>query len=277
MLPEKQTGEGIAQIWHHGYRYFSILDVVRSLDTGIDPHIYWAKMKRRLKREGASSTLAQCQQFRNINIDETIHGTEYVNTETLLRIIQSIPSPKAEPFKQWLAGLGADVIDDRTEDQRRLDYRVEGIDAKKRLHDEVHDRGVRTPKAHQEMEVRGHKKLYGGETPQDTRERKDIGDDDLGEWMGSEEIIDNSFRDAQSRAFIKRMDVQGREPVIKAHEDVSSAVRRFITEELGGTAPEELPTPTKSLTQVRKDEERRRTRGMDLFPEVDAPLDDTTE
>ena len=95
--------------------------------------------------------------------------------------------------------------------------------------------------------------------------------DDLAEWMGDEEIIDNSFRDSHSRTYIKRMDITGREPVMQAHERVSEEVRRFIIEDLHDTPPEQLPTPDKSLTQIRKDEERRRTRGMDLFPELDAP------
>ena len=87
--------------------------------------------------------------------------------------------------------------------------------------------------------------------------------------MGSEEMGDTIFRDVQSRAYIQRMDVQGKEPVMQAHEDVSSAVRRFIVEDLSGTPPEQLPKARKSIEQAAKDEERRRIKGMDLFPELE--------
>ncbi len=261
----------VRRIWHDDRWFYSVIDTVAVLTESQNPRVYWAKLKERMVGdEGARQVLTLCQQLKLRAPDGKMRETDCADTETLLRIIQSIPSPKAEPFKQWLAGLGADVIEDRTEDQRRIEYREQGIVVKRRLHDEVHGRGVHSRKAHAEMEGRGHVKLYGGETPSAAKERKKIDEDeDLGEWMGSEEIIDNSFRDAQSRAYIKRLDIKGKEPVIEAHERVSEEVRRFIIEDLGGTPPELLPTPTKSLSQIRKEEERRRLKGMDLFPEQD--------
>ena len=113
-------------------------------------------------------------------------------------------------------------------------------------------------------------------------EQKGISDD-LGEWMGNDEIVNNGFRDAHSRIYIKRMSINGKEPVIQSHERVSEVVRCVIIEELGDPPTEELPTHTKSLMQVRKDEARCRTRGMDLFPDQDytseilLPADYSTE
>ena len=262
----------VRRIWHEARWFYSVIDVVAALTASKSPRIYWAKTKERMASdEGASQTLTKCQQLKLTAPDGRMRETDCADIETMLRIIQSIPSPKAEPFKRWLAQVGAEVIDDRTEDERRIEYGAEAAIAKRRLHDEVHGRGVRTQKAHAELEVRGHKKLYDGETPQGERTRKGIQDDDeLSEWRGSEETTAHSFRDAQSRAYIKRLDVMGKEPVIQAHEAVSQEVRDTIIR-LGNTPPEALPTPKRSLTQVQREEERRRTKGMDLWGDLDAP------
>ncbi len=264
----------VRRAWHDGRWFYSVIDTIAVLvPTSANPGRYWSDLKRKLKdEEGFDQLYEKIVKLDFAAPDGKMRPTDTADTETLLRIIQSIPSPQAEPFKQWLAGLGAEVIEDRTEDEKRIQTRDQAIVAKKRLHGEIHWRGVRTPKAHAEFEGRGHIKLYGGENLDASHVRKEIDEtEDLTEWMGSEETADNLFRDAQSHAFIKRMDVHGKEPVIQAHEMVSEKVRAFIIDELGGTPPEALPTPKKSLSHVRKEQERRRTKGMDLFPEIDAP------
>ena len=257
----------VRRIWHDGRWFYSVIDVVAVLTGSENPRQYWYDMKRRVKDEGFLQVSAKCLQFKLRAPDGRMRESDCGDVETILRIIQSIPSPNAEPFRQWLAGLGADALEGRTEDQKRIENRGQGIEVKKQLHGEVHARGVQSRRAHAELEARGHTKLYGGETLADSKERKGLdASDDLGEWMSSEELADNSFRDAQSRAYIRRMNIQGKEPVMQAHEQISEKVREFIIEELEGTPPEALPTPSKSLAQARKDEERRLTRGLDLFP-----------
>lgn len=262
----------VRRAWNDGRWFYSVIDICAVLAQSENPRIYWGVLKKRILQAGASQVITNCKQLKLRAPDGKMRETDCADIETVLRIIQEIPSPKAEPFKRWLAQVGADIIDDRTESQKRIENRDQAIIIKKRLHDEIHGRGVRTQKAHADFEIRGHSKFYGGETMEEFRERLDVDDgEEPGEWMGSEEIADNMFRDAQSRSYIRRMDIKGKEPVIEAHEQVSEKVREFIIDELGGTPPEDLPRAKKKLSDVRKDEERKRTRGMDLFPGIDEP------
>jgi prophage antirepressor-like protein len=97
------------QIW-----YFSIVDVVAILTGSIDPAAYWRKLKQRLKAEG-NETVTNCHGLKMVASDGKLRMTDVVDTEQLLRLVQSIPSPKAEPFKRWLARVGYERIEE-TED-----------------------------------------------------------------------------------------------------------------------------------------------------------------
>lgn len=95
--------------------YFSVVDVVRVLTdqpTQRGASNYWAKLKQRMKEEGADQLLTNCQQLKMKSPqDGKLYKTDVANTEQLLRIIQSIPSPKAEPFKMWLAEVGRERVE----------------------------------------------------------------------------------------------------------------------------------------------------------------------
>ena len=94
------------QIW-----YFSIVDVVAILTGSIDPAAYWRKLKQRLKAEG-NETVTNCHGLKMVASDGKLRMTDVVDTEQLLRLVQSIPSPKAEPFKRWLARVGYERIEE---------------------------------------------------------------------------------------------------------------------------------------------------------------------
>jgi len=94
--------------------YFSIVDVVAILTGSIDPAAYWRKLKQRLKAEG-NETVTNCHGLKMVASDGKLRMTDVVDTEQLLRLVQSIPSPKAEPFKRWLARVGYERIEE-TED-----------------------------------------------------------------------------------------------------------------------------------------------------------------
>ena len=92
--------------------YFSVVDVIAVLTdqpTARNASTYWAVLKKRLKEEGASELLTNCKQLKMRATDGKMRLTDVANTEQILRIIQSIPSPKAEPFKRWLAQVGPSV------------------------------------------------------------------------------------------------------------------------------------------------------------------------
>jgi DNA-damage-inducible protein D len=98
----------IRSVWNEEEQswYFSIIDVVEVLTDSLSPRDYWFKMKQRIKTEDGLELSTICRQLKLKAIDGKMRETDVANTQTLLRIIQSIPSPKAEPFKQWLAKVG---------------------------------------------------------------------------------------------------------------------------------------------------------------------------
>jgi DNA-damage-inducible protein D len=101
--------------------YFSIIDVVAALTGSANPAVYWRVLKKRLKDEGANETVTKCNVLKMPSADGKMRLTDTADAETLLRLVQSIPSPKAEPFKQWLAKVGYERIQDMSDPARSLD------------------------------------------------------------------------------------------------------------------------------------------------------------
>jgi DNA-damage-inducible protein D len=101
--------------------YFSVVDVVAALTDSVNPRDYWFKMKIRIKSEDGLELSTICRQLKMKAPDGKMRETDTTNTEGLLRIIQSIPSPKAEPFKQWLAKVGYERLQDMSDPARSLD------------------------------------------------------------------------------------------------------------------------------------------------------------
>ncbi|MCY7311980.1 MAG: Bro-N domain-containing protein [Chitinophagaceae bacterium] len=100
--------------------YFSITDIVAILTESIDPLAYWRKLKERLKKEG-NETVTNCHGLKMPAVDGKMRMTDVADTEQLLRLIQSIPSSKAEPFKQWLAKVGYERMQEITDPEQGLE------------------------------------------------------------------------------------------------------------------------------------------------------------
>ena len=100
--------------------YFSITDIVAILTESADPLAYWRKLKERLKKEG-NETVTNCHALKMNAADGKMRMTDVADTEQLLRLIQSIPSPKAEPFKQWLAKIGYERMKEIADPEQSLD------------------------------------------------------------------------------------------------------------------------------------------------------------
>ena len=99
----------IRRKWHDNEWYFSVVDILSALTESKDPRNYWKVLKHRLNQEG-SEAVTKCNQLKLPASDGKYYDTDCANTETLFRLIQSIPSPKAEPFKQWLAQVGYERV-----------------------------------------------------------------------------------------------------------------------------------------------------------------------
>lgn len=99
--------------------YFSVVDVVGVLTDSPDPRNYWKVLKHRLKEEG-NETVTNCNRLKMLAPDGKMRLTDVADTKQLLRIIQSIPSSKAEPFKQWLAQVGAERLDEIADPEKAI-------------------------------------------------------------------------------------------------------------------------------------------------------------
>ncbi|MBO5417253.1 MAG: phage antirepressor protein [Clostridia bacterium] len=119
--------------------YFSIVDVVKILTESIDPQSYWRKLKQRLKEEG-NETVTNCHGLKMTAADGKKRLTDVADTEQLLRIIQSIPSKKAEPFKLWLAQVGRERIEETIDPEKAIDRALETYQKKGYSDEWIHQR-----------------------------------------------------------------------------------------------------------------------------------------
>jgi prophage antirepressor-like protein len=148
----------IRRIWYNDEWYFSVVDVCGALTDSPDAGAYWRKLKQRLKKEG-SEVVTFCHGLKLEASDGKMYATDCTNTKSMFRIIQSIPSPKAEPFKQWLAQVGyervqeienPELAQERMKELYELkgypkewiDKRLRGIAIRQNLTDEWNERGI---------------------------------------------------------------------------------------------------------------------------------------
>ena len=101
----------IRRVWHKNEWYFSVIDIVQVLTDSDNPRNYWSMLKKREQDAGIELS-TNCVQLKLEASDEKLRETDCANTKTMFRIIQSIPSPKAEPFKLWLAQVGYERIEE---------------------------------------------------------------------------------------------------------------------------------------------------------------------
>ena len=194
--------------------YFSIVDVIAVLTDSVDPTAYWRKLKQRLKAEG-NETVTNCHALKMRAADGKMRMTDVADTEQLLRLIQSVPSPKAEPFKQWLAKVGSQRLDQiqdpelsiqqALQDYRRLGYsddwinqRLKSIEIRKELTDEWQRTGITDNK---EFAVLTNilTKTWSGKTVKEYKEHKGLKKQNLRDNMTSTELILNMLAEASTK------------------------------------------------------------------------------
>ena len=150
-----------------------------------------------------------------------------------------------------------DNFNQLTEDQRRLAIRGELAEHNKSLVEAAQQAGVGTPREFAIFQNRGYQGLYGGLGQSDIHKRKGLNKSQkILDHMGSEELAANLFRATQTDAKLRRENIQGKDAANETHFEVGSKVRQTI-KELGGTMPEDLPTPEKSIQTLRKEEKQR--------------------
>lgn len=196
-------GKKIRKIIFNNEWWFSVVDVVEALTDSNKPRVYWHAMKVRVRDEIELSTI--CRQLKLISSDGKKYETDCANTEGIFRIIQSIPSPKAEPFKRWLAKVGYERIREiedpelatkRTRILYKLkgysegwiEKRMRGIAIREELTDEWQKRGVREQKDYEILTAEISKATFGM-TPSEYKKFKELKRENLRDHMDDLELI----------------------------------------------------------------------------------------
>ena len=199
--------------------YFSIVDVVAILTESINPQAYWRKLKERLKKEG-NETVTSCHALKMQAADGKMRFTDVADTEQLLRLIQSIPSPKAEPFKLWLAKVGYERIEE-TEDpelaferamqtylkkgysKEWINQRLKSIEVRKELADEWQQRGIKEGLEYAILtdEIT---KAWAGKSVKEYKKLKRLKKQNLRDNMTNLELVLNMLAEASTTEISKK-------------------------------------------------------------------------
>ncbi|MCQ2419400.1 MAG: hypothetical protein MJ085_06400, partial [Clostridia bacterium] len=250
--------------------YFSVVDVVAVLTeqtTQRGASNYWAKLKERLKAEGANELLTNCQQLKMRAKDGKHRLTDVANTEQLLRIIQSIPSKKAEPFKLWLAQVGKERIDEIIDPELAIDralytyaqkgyspewinQRLQTIRARKELTDAWQNHGVAEGKEYAILtdEVT---RAWSGLSTRQYKNLKGLKKENLRDNMSTLELALNMLAEATTTELTKVQNPQGFEEnrtVARSGGKIAGDARKSIEAETG--MPVVSPENAKKLNEV---------------------------
>ncbi|HRZ97641.1 MAG TPA: Bro-N domain-containing protein [Paludibacter sp.] len=252
--------------------YFSVVDVVEALTDSLNPRDYWFKMKTRVKSEDGIELSTICRQLKLISSDGKKYSTDCADPQSLFRIIQSIPSPKAEPFKQWLAKVGYERMQEMQDPAQSLDrarenwqklgrsekwiqQRMMGQETRNKLTDYWKDAGIKeqdefamlTNIIHQEwtdLTVKQHKVLKGLKTQ------------NLRDHMSEAELIFTALAELSTKQIAETDEAKGLTENAKASKKggtVAKNARRELEEQTGKSVVtgENFLAPTKNKKNLK--------------------------
>ena len=243
----------IRVVWdaEKGKYYFSIVDVVQVLTESVDGRKYWNKLKQRLKAEG-NETVTNCHQLKLPAADGKMRLTDVADLEEVFRIIQSIPSPKAEPLKRWLAEVGAQRIDQMidpeltfqmaVEDYRRQGYsdrwineRMKSIKMRKELTDEWERSGIHEQKDFAVL-TNILTKAWSGMTTGEYKQYKGLTKENLRDNMTNIELALNTLAEVATTEISRQRNPKGFDEsrqTAQAGGRIAKNARQDLEKELG--------------------------------------------
>ena len=248
--------------------YFAIVDVVAVLTDSVDPQSYWRKLKQRLKEEG-NETVTNCHAFKLKAADGKMRLTDVADTEQLFRLIQSIPSPKAEPFKIWMSQVASSRLDQMQDpelsieqaisDYKRLGYsdswinqRLKSIENRKELTDEWNRTGVMEGYQYATLTDIITKEWSGFKT-KEYKQFKGLKKESLRDNMTNVELILNSLAEASTTEISKQKDpscFEENKVVAKEGGEVAKIAREQLEAKIGKTIIS--PQNAKDFTQLKE-------------------------
>ena len=215
----------IRRIFHQDEWWFSVIDVVGALTESSIPKRYWADLKKNLLEKEEFQPYEKIVQFKMLAEDNKLRETDCANTQTMLRIIQSIPSPKAEPFKMWLAQVGFERIQEienpelaqkRTREIYKakgypdswIEKRMRGIQVREELTGEWQKRGVKESSEFSILTAEISKSTFGL-TPNQHKDFKGLKRENLRDHMNDLELIFSMLGEAATTEIARNTDARG--------------------------------------------------------------------
>lgn len=250
--------------------FFAIVDVIAILTDSPNPQVYWRVMKKRLMDEG-NETVTNCNGLKMTAADGKQRMTDVADTEQLLRLIQSVPSPKAEPFKRWLAKVGYErleeienpelaakrmraIYEQKGYSEQWIEKRLRGIAVRDELTDEWSKRGVKEGREFAILTAEISKATFGL-TPAQYKEFKALSNpkENLRDHMTDLELIFTMLGEASTTEIAKKRDAQGvsqNQQAAKAGGTIAGDARKALEEKSGSKISS--PENYKSITESKK-------------------------
>ena len=247
-------GSQIRSVWDNEREewYFSIVDVVGSLTESNNPRDYWYRVKKRMSEEEKSELSTICRQLKLKAPDGKMRLTDVADMQGIFRIIQSVPSPKAEPFKMWLAEIGKERIDEIIDPELTIDRALEGyarkgysrewinqrlqaIQVRKELTDTWQDHGV---KAGNEYAILTNEisKAWSGMTTREYKDFKGLKKENLRDNISTTELILNILAETATKDIAEATNPQGLEENKQVAQDggsIAGDARKSIEDRTG--------------------------------------------
>ncbi len=245
-------GKKIRRVLYQGEWWFSVVDVIEALTDSSQPSKYWTAMKARVSDEGGFQLSTICRQLKLESSDGKKYETDCADTEGIFRIIQSIPSPKAEPFKRWLAKVGYERVQEienpelATKRTRMLyklkgysedwiEKRMRGIAIREELTDEWKNRGAKDQQDYEILTAEIAKATFGV-TPSEYKKLKGLKRENLRDHMDDFELIFNMLGERATTEIHRTEDSKGVGKLkadARAGGDIAGGARKQLEKRLG--------------------------------------------
>lgn len=253
--------------------YFSVVDVIEALTDSVQPRKYWNDLKNKLKDEG-SELSEKIGQLKMIARDGKSRLTDVVNTKDLLRLVQSIPSKKAEPFKMWLAQVGSERLDEIADPEKAIirgadfyrakgytegwiNQRLQTIEMRKELTDEWKERGITQEKDYAIL-TNEITKAWSGLTVQEYKKLKDLKKENLRDNMTNIELTLNQLAEVTTTLLSRQQKPDTftkSKKIARQGGQVAKNTRKDIENRIGQSVISPLNASTKNLLEVKDDNE----------------------
>ncbi len=262
--------DNVRKVWHKQQEewYFSVIDVCQVLTESTNPKNYWNMLKARLRDEG-NETYTNCVRLKMRATDGKMRLTDCASTEQLLRIIQSIPSKKAEPFKQWLALVGKERLDEMADPEKAMDravsyYKAKGysdawitqrlrsIEIRKEMTDEWQRSGISSNKEYAAL-TNILTQAWSGKTVQQYKQFKGLHKENLRDNMTNTELALNLLAEVSTTELSKNANPQGfsqSKDIAKTGGSIAGNARKELEKQLGRS----VISPANATTPKRLDE-----------------------